>query len=144
MNIRAEDGTFYRPYIRHHYKWDWRDDLHIPIIQHTVLKLPFEYIQRVRIIAIWEGDHIGMVHRDSEPSLNHGWRESGHGVINLNILNGGAVLKLEISPGNVIDIDDDCFTFNESLWHGTSRGNSTRIQINVTGRFAENVVSLLR
>jgi len=143
-NVRDPEGKICRPYMLHQYPWSWRDDVRVPRIRNFVATLPFEYVQRVRIIALWEGEHIGNVHRDSVPYFTDPWRASGHGVINTNLLNGGSVLKLELPNKEIIDIDDDCFTFNECLFHGSTRGDKARIQLNVVGKFNATFSSLVR
>ncbi len=143
-NVKDKDGKFCRPYMLHLYPWEWRIDVDMPVLEEVVARLPFEYVQRVRIITLWEGEHIGNVHRDSVPYFTHPWRASGHGVINLNILNGGSVLKLELPSKKIIEIDDDCFTFNECLFHGSTRGDKPRIQVNVVGKFNSSFDGMLR
>lgn len=133
-NVKNHEGKLCRPYMIHLYPWSWRTDIQLPRLREVVERLPFEYVQRVRIIALWEGEHIGNVHQDSRPYFSHPYRDSGHAVINLNLLNGGSVLKLELPDKTIIDVDDDCFTFNECLYHGTTRGTGKRIQVNVTGK----------
>ena len=143
-NVQNAEGKICRPYMLHQYAWKWRDDLHVPVIQDVVSRLPFEYVQRVRIVALWEGEHIGNVHRDSVPYFTNPWRDGGHGVINLNLLNGGSVLKLQLHSGEIIDVDADAFTFNEVLFHGSTRGDQRRIQMNITGKFSEGFASMVR
>ena len=135
-NIQNETGKYCRPYIVHRDRpWEWRSDLDLSVIRAEIERLPFAYILRARVIVLWEGDHLGNVHRDSAPGFTNPWMVAGFGTINLNVQAGGSELWIDTPRGLLGRWLDDCFTFNESLYHGSTRGSDRRIQINVTGKF---------
>lgn len=142
-NVRIGD-TYGRPYMVYDQEpWEWRTDLDLNEIRAELARLPFEYILRVRIIALWEGEHLGHVHRDCVPELTQPWQARGFGVINLNLLDGGSSLNFLIG-GEIRSTNDPCFTFDESLWHGTTLGDQLRLQINVVGKIdADRMVPML-
>lgn len=138
-NIQNEAGKYCRPYIVHRDRaWDWRTDLDLTVFREELERLPFEYILRARVIVLWEGDHLGNVHRDSAPGFTNPWMDAGFGTINLNVQAGGSELWIETPKGLLGRWLDDCFTFNESLYHGSTRGTERRIQINVIGKFDQD------
>lgn len=135
-NIQNEQGKYCRPYIVHKDQpWSWRTDLGLSTIRTELERLPFTYILRARVIVLWEGDHLGNVHRDSAPGFTKSWMDQGFGVINLNLLHGESSLMIDTPRGLIGRWLDDCFTFDESLYHGSTRGSEKRVQINVTGKF---------
>ncbi len=92
--------------------------------------------------VLWEGDHLGNVHRDSAPGFTRPWMEQGFGTININLRDGGSMLWLDLGD-QLIGRSDPCFTFDESQYHGSDRGSERRIQISVTGKFSSQLEALV-
>ena len=134
-NIQNENGKYIRPYIAHRDRaWDWRADLNLEVFRNEFMRLPFEYVLRARAIVLWEGDHLGNVHRDSVPGFTVPWMDEGFGVINLNLLDGGSTLNIKIGE-DVVSKNDPCFTFDEAQYHGSTRSDLKRVQLNIVGKF---------
>jgi hypothetical protein len=134
-DIEGVGQRYIRPYIPFSDQaWSWREDFDLRALRIELERLPFEYILRARAIVLWEGDHLGNVHRDSVPGFTHPWMDKGFGVININLLDGGSVLKLKVDE-QIVEVNDPCFTFDESQYHGSTRGTEKRIQLNVVGKF---------
>lgn len=131
------EGRICRTDIIHTEPWEWRSDIDTTLLEEQIAGLPFEYLLQVRIIVLWEGEHIGNVHRDAPPFFNDPWRIAGFGRINLNVLDGGSTLNIKMGD-RILITNDSAFSFNDSLFHGVTRSDRLRIQVSVTGKLDQD------
>lgn len=128
--FKIQNGKIVKFHMLYQRNWDWRNDLNIPSIIETAKRLPFEYIQLVRLVFTEAGSFCP-VHLDESPKDDY--YSKGFGKINLNILSGGQALQIKVGD-RIYNADADVFFLNSSFPHGVAPVSSRRLQIQISGK----------
>ena len=128
--FKIENGKIVKLHMVYQQPWRWRSDLNIPYIIETAARLPFEYIQLVRLIYTEPGAFCP-VHLDESPYDDY--YAKGFGKINLNIADGKQTLQIKVND-KIHHADSDVFFFNSSFPHGVAPVSEKRLQIQVSGK----------
>jgi hypothetical protein len=122
-------------WISHHHAWNFKEYIEIPYLREIIASLELEFVSMVRIIYM-SSDSIGIIHKDSAPSVNKSYFDSGGVSITLNVCSGGANLYFVDSEGKEHVVDDKytIWHFDDSAVHCTDVTTSDRIQVRIYGK----------
>lgn len=111
--------------------WTWRPEFHLPYFRSVAESLPFEYIQKVRLLRTPAGAPL-RVHRDDRRNTTYYAR--GFGQMNLNIIGGGSTLMYKIGEKIHSAPFVPACHFNASYLHGVEPVANTRMTVQIYGK----------
>lgn len=108
--------------------WQWKPNVDCQYLKKIVKDLGFTSIQNIRVMVINAGG-FGPVHSDIISSNNY---YETHTSVTLNIEDGGQALVALIN-GQLHELNDPCFIFEDDCWHGVGVVSSRRTQVRING-----------
>ena len=114
--------------------WEWKPAVECTYLKKIVQDLGFISIQNVRAMVMQPGG-FGPVHSDI--LLKNSYYQK-HTSVTLNIENGDQPLTALID-GEMYELNDPCFVFEDDCWHGVGIVSSRRTQLRINGVVDYNI-----
>jgi hypothetical protein len=114
--------------------WQWKPDIDCWYLKKIVNDLGFTSIQNIRAMVMNPGG-FGPVHSDITAGNNY---YKTHTSVTLNIEDGGQPL-VALIDGQLHQLNDTCFVFEDDCWHGVGLVSSRRTQLRINGVVDYNI-----